>query len=228
MTSLRLVIFDCDGVLIDSEPVANRVAARELTALGWAMSAAECERLFLGLSLPDMRAPIEARLGRSLPEDWADRLAASIAAAMAVEVEAVPGARAALEATTALGLNWRVASNSSHQEMAAKFARTGLADLVAGRLHSFEDVIAKGGRGKPAPDLFLRVARSAGVESAACVVIEDSAVGARAAAAAAMACWALCPRGDGAALTAEGALVFRLLAELAALLRTEINQRGRD
>ncbi len=223
---MRLVIFDCDGVLIDSEPVANRVAARELTALGWAMSAAECERLFLGLSLPDMRAPIEARLGRTLPEDWVDQLAVIVAAAMAVEVEAVPGAHAALEATTDLGLDWRVASNSSYREMAAKFTRTGLADLVAGRLHSFEDVIAEGGQGKPAPDLFLRAARSAGVDPAACIVIEDSAVGARAAAAAGMVCWALCPRGDGAALAAEGALVFRSLAELPSLLIAAMAERS--
>ncbi len=216
---LRLVIFDCDGVLIDSEPVCNRIVAAELTALGWPLNAGECERLFIGLSLPDMRVVVEDRLGRALSPDWADRLAAGVAGAMAIEAEAVPGARAALEATAALGLDWRVASNSSHQEMAAKFARTGLADLVAGRLHSFEDVEAEGGRGKPAPDLFLRAARSAGVHPSECLVIEDSVPGARAAAAAGMHCLGFCPHGNTVPLAREGAVPFRSLFELPAVLR---------
>ena len=221
----RLVIFDCDGVLIDSEPISSRVLAEELTRLGWMMSGAECEQRFVGISFYDVRPMIEAHLGCTLPVDWLDMLVARVADTMTREAIAVEGAVAALHSVTALGLDWCVASNSSYQEMDAKFGCTGLSALVAGRVHSAVDVIAEGGQGKPAPDLFLRAARSARVEPAACVVIEDSVVGARAAAAAGMACWALCPRGDGAALAAEGALVFRSLAELPALLSSATANR---
>ena len=153
---LEMVIFDCDGVLIDSEALCNRVVAQRLTAQGWAMSAEECERRFIGMSFYAMQPMIEARLGRSLGGGWVDDLVTVVTAAMALEVEPMPGGREALEAVTAMGLPWRIASNSSHQEMEAKFGRAGWRDLVAGRLHSSEDVIALGGAGKPAPDQGIR------------------------------------------------------------------------
>ena len=108
---LRLLIFDCDGVLIDSEPLCDRVVAEELTALGWAMTPLESSRLFLGTSFYDMRPMIEARLGRPLAPDWVSSLVAKLTAVLAAEVEAMPGARDVLEATSALGLPWRIASN---------------------------------------------------------------------------------------------------------------------
>lgn len=226
MTPLRLVIFDCDGVLIDSEPICNRVVAAVLTGLGWRITAQECERRFMGMSFHAMRPLVEDRLGRALPVVWEDNLAARVAERMAREAVAIPHAEQAIRAVAELGLEWRVASNSSHQEMAAKFGRTGLDGLLAGRLHSVEDVIAVGGRGKPAPDLFLSAARAAGVGPDACLVVEDSVLGARAAAAAGMMCWAYCPNGAAAALSAEGAVPFRSLAEVPALLRTEIQLRA--
>ena len=216
---LRLVVFDCDGVLIDSEGLSNRVVAQELGELGWPITGEQSERLFIGMSLPDMQPLIERQLGRKLPPGWADRLAVRVTAAMAVEVEPMPGAAEALSATEALGLDWRVASNSSRLEMEAKFARTGLAGRVRGRLHGIDDVMAEGRRGKPAPDLFLRAASSAGVDPAACLVLEDSVLGARAAAAAGMTCLGFRPDGDPAPLAHEGALVFRALSELPLLLR---------
>ncbi|MGA9867018.1 MAG: HAD-IA family hydrolase [Acetobacteraceae bacterium] len=222
MTTLRLVIFDCDGVLIDSEPVCNRVVAEALTRLGWPMTAEICEQRFVGMSFHDMQPVVEARLGRALPASWIADLATDVARTMETEAVVVPGAKAAIRAVASLGLDWRVASNSSHQEMAAKFGCTGLAGLVAGRLHSSEDAIAEGGRGKPAPDVFLRAARSAGIEPAACLVIEDSAHGARAAKAAGMECLGFCPNGDGALLAAEGAVLFHSLADLPGLLRARL------
>ena len=127
---------------------------------------------------------------------------------MAAEVEPIPGARQALLATTALGLPFRIASNSSHEEMAAKFARTGLADLVDGRIHSAYDLIARGKRGKPDPDLFLEAAAAEGVPPAACVVVEDLLAGVRAAISAGMTCLGFSPDNDGAHLAAAGALPF--------------------
>ena len=212
---LRLVIFDCDGVLVDSEGPSNRIVAEEVTALGWPMTYEEsCER-FVGGRLSDIPPVVEPRIGRAVPDDWVDRLRARIVAALAADVEPIPGAAAALQAVAALGLAMRVASNSSHEEMAVKFDRTGLAHLVRDRLHSARDVA----RGKPAPDLFLHAAAAAGVPAGACLVVEDSVPGAAAARAAGMACVALAPLGASALLLATGAVPIRSLDELPALLR---------
>ena len=123
---LRLVIFDCDGVLIDSEPVVNQVVAEELTRLGWPMTPEEACARFLGLDLTAMVALIGSVLGRPLPMTWQSAMQARIVSALQVDAPMVPGAREALEAVTTLGLPWRVASNSSHQEMLAKFGRNGM------------------------------------------------------------------------------------------------------
>jgi HAD superfamily hydrolase (TIGR01509 family) len=223
-TRLELVIFDCDGVLIDSEALCDRIVAAELTALGWAMSAEESGRRFIGMSFHDMCPVIEEHLGRRLPDDWVSAVVAKVATVMASEVETVPGARAVLESMDDIGLAWQVASNSSHLEMQAKFGRTGLLPLVSGRLHSADDVIAQGGRGKPAPDLFLAAAR--GVPPDACLVIEDSPHGVRAAAAAGMQCLGFSPHGTGEALAAVGAVPFHDLTVLPALFRVALGLAG--
>lgn len=211
---LGLVIFDCDGVLVDSEPLANRVTAEFITAAGWPLTGAECEARFVGLNLEAMMPVIEAELGHPLPSGWVAGLTARLVTVLARESTPIAGAIAALNGVTALGLPWRVASNSSHAEMNAKFACIGLSDRVAGLLHSYTDVRA----GKPAPDLFLATAATQPMEPAHCVVIEDSATGARAAAAAGMQCLGYAPHGDGARLRAEGAHIFNNMAELPALL----------
>jgi HAD superfamily hydrolase (TIGR01509 family) len=213
---LQLVIFDCDGVLVDSEPVTNRLVARELTRLGWPMTGEECQVRFLGLNISAMMPIIEAELGRPLPARWADDLEARLVVVLGEEVELMPGAAAALAETTRLGLPWRIASNSSHGELRAKFGRNGLGDLVAGRLHSHHDVPF----GKPAPDLFLAAAAAEGVAPASCLVIEDSLPGVRAAMAAGMSCLGFCPGGDGAPLLAAGAAPFHSLYDLPMLLRS--------
>ncbi len=213
---LRLVIFDCDGVLVDSEGVSNRVVAAAVTALGWPMNEAESAVLFIGHTLSDIGAVIERHTGRSLPPGWVDGVRDRLVETLGAELEAVPGAHAALQATAALGLSYRIASNSSHEEMAAKFARVAMVPLVEGRLHSARDVP----NGKPAPDVFLHAAAAAGVPPGACLVVEDSVPGARAARAAGMACVGLAPHGDDPALRATGAVLIRSLAELPALLCT--------
>ena len=212
---LRLAIFDCDGVLVDSEPVSNRILAEDLTARGWPMSTEEATRRFVGTTLNDMRPLIEARLGVALPDTWRDEVTDRIVAALAEEAIAIPGAVEALRMATASGLPWRVASNSSHGEMRAKFARIGIADLVAGRVHSFSDVAL----GKPAPDLFLHAAAAEGVAPSDCVVIEDSVPGVRAAIAAGMDCLGFAPHSDGAALRAHGAAPFHDMMDLAGLFQ---------
>src|ERR1700744_2330118 len=94
--AMKLVIFDCDGVLIDSEALCDRIVAARLAEDGWALTPAECHRRFLGLTFPDIQAAAEARLGRPLGDDWLPDLTARVTAAMAAEVEPIPGAREAL------------------------------------------------------------------------------------------------------------------------------------
>ncbi len=223
--ALRLVIFDCDGVLIDSEALCDRVIAQALHEIGWPLSAAECHHRFLGLTFADTKAAAEAHLGHALAPDWIDRLVERVTVVMAAEAEPMPGARAALMATSALGLPWRIASNSSRAEMAAKFARAGFADLVAGRIHSAYDLIPEGLPGKPAPHLFLRAAAAAAVPPEACLVIEDSVAGVQAATRAGMACLGLAPNGDGARLRHAGADVFTSMLALPDLLRARLDTR---
>jgi HAD superfamily hydrolase (TIGR01509 family) len=217
---LRLVIFDCDGVLIDSEALCDRVVSRDLHAAGWPLSPEDCHRLFLGLTFPDIQRAAEAHLGRSLGPNWVSGVIQRVTKVMAEEVEPVAGAREALEATGAMGVPFRVASNSSRGEMAAKFNRTGLIDLVKGRLHSAYDLISSGKRGKPAPDLFLEAATVEGVSPAACLVVEDSLAGVRGAVAAGMPCLGFSPNGDGASLRAAGALPFTSMFALPDLIRS--------
>ncbi len=212
---LALVIFDCDGVLIDSEPVVNAVVAAELNRLGWPITAEECCARFLGLDLGAMVPLIEAALGRSLPSSWQADVMAEIVAVLRNDAPMVPGAREAMTAATASGLPWRIASNSSHAEMEAKFGCNGLLPVVAGRLHSFTDVA----HGKPSPDLFLAAAGAEGVPASACLVIEDSVPGVQGAIAAGMACLGFSRHGDGAVLAASGAVPFHDLAELPVLFR---------
>jgi HAD superfamily hydrolase (TIGR01509 family) len=211
---VELVIFDCDGVLVDSEGIANEVAAKVITAEGWPMTGPEAEHRFVGLNLEAMVPLVEARIGRRLADDWVARLTDRLVAVLGERSQPIPGALSALSGVSALGLPWRVASNSSHAEMAAKFGCIGIAAQVAGRVHSYTDVAA----GKPAPDLFLAAAAAEGVEPACCVVIEDSATGARGAAAAGMACLGYAPRGGHDGLVAAGAGLFADMHEVPALL----------
>ena len=222
--NLALVIFDCDGVLIDSEALCNRIVAEELTKQGWDLTLADCHRRFVGLTFADTKRVAEAHLGRSLGIGWIDNITQRVTKVMAEEADLIPGARQALEATIALGLPFRIASNSSRQEMAAKFARTGLASLIGNRIHSAHDLIAAGRRGKPAPDLFLEAAAAENVLPEACLVIEDSLAGVQAAAAAGMICLGFSPDGDAAHLRLAGALPFASMYALPDLIRSFLHR----
>lgn len=205
-----LIIFDCDGVLIDSEGPASAVCAVAVTELGWTMTSEEALGTFMGMRIADMPAIIERHTGRAVPAGWVDDMRGRLIAALDTQSVLIPGAREAIEDVVAACLPYRVASNSSHDEMTVKFARTGLTALMAGRMHSARDV----GVGKPAPDVFLAAALAEGVEPADCLVIEDSVLGVRAAVAAGMPVLGLDLHGDGAALAAAGATPIRSLAAL--------------
>lgn len=214
-----LIIFDCDGVLIDSEMVSNTVIAEDLTAHGLPTTPEQALHRFVGTSIRDMRPLIEADLGRPLPADWNTGLVAKIVAAMERHAAPIEGAREILDHLDAIGQPWRIASNSADAEMDAKFGRTGWLDLVAGRTFSAPRLFPQGGRPKPAPDVFLAAAQSLPAPPEACLVIEDSRPGITAARAAGMTCYGFAPHGRGEALLEAGAeRILRGHHELRALL----------
>jgi HAD superfamily hydrolase (TIGR01509 family) len=168
----RAVLFDCDGVLADSEGPVNAIVAEELTARGWVMDAQRAQEEFLGLSLPDMLPRIERRTGR-LPPGWAAALSARINRKLEARLQPIPGAPEAVARLAARGVPMAVCSNSGRAELHMKLRVLGLAPHFAGRVFSFEDVP----RPKPAPDLYLAAARACAVPPAECLVVEDSAPG---------------------------------------------------
>lgn len=206
-------LFDCDGVLADSEAVVNAIVAEELTARGWPMTTEEAQEAFLGLALPDMIPRIEARTG-PLPPDWGESLSRLIASAMEERTIPVAGAVEAVRAVAAAGIPVAVASNSARQELAAKLHGLGLATLFGARAFSFEDVE----RPKPWPDLYLAAAQACGAAPRDCVVVEDSVPGVRAGRAAGCRVLGLARHLPGALLAAHGAEPFSSMAELPRLL----------
>jgi HAD superfamily hydrolase (TIGR01509 family) len=207
------VLFDCDGVLADSEGLVNRMVAADLTARGWRLSPDQARETFLGMALPAMMPVIEGRVG-PLPAGWGEALSRRIMAALLDEVEAVPGALAAVRAVAAAGIPLAVASNSSRGELAVKLARLELAGLFGSRVFSFEDVT----RAKPAPDIYLAAAAACGAAPGDCVVVEDSLLGARAGIAAGCRVLGFARDTDPQVLAAVGAVPFADMAELPDLL----------
>jgi HAD superfamily hydrolase (TIGR01509 family) len=179
---IKAVIFDCDGVLVDSEPLANRLLAQALTRLGWPMDEAECTERFIGLSMPAVDDLVRARLGDGVPDDWVAHYRLEYHARLASEIEAIPGIAAVIDHVEQLGLKTAVASSGGHAGMAVKLKTTGLWDRFAGRIASSEDV----GAGKPDPAVYLHAAAMIGIAPDACLAIEDSPMGVRAGVAAGM------------------------------------------
>jgi HAD superfamily hydrolase (TIGR01509 family) len=177
--NIDLVIFDCDGVLIDSEIIACRVDAEELTALGIPMTTEEVVQRFTGISQKDMRATIERDAGWPLPPNYEAHVAQRARDLMSKELRAIPGVRRLLER---LGIPFCVASSSTHEKLRFTLTLTGLYDPFAPNIFSSSEVA----RGKPAPDLFLNAANRMNAAPARCVVIEDSAAGVEATVAAGM------------------------------------------
>ena len=175
----ELVVFDCDGVLVDSERIAVTIDAVVLADLGWPMEQDEIVARFVGRSHADMAAAIEEHLGRALPEDWFEPYRARYREAFERELRPVDGVVEALDAIT---LPTCVASSTGHEGLRHTLGLTGLLARFEGRIFSATEVA----RGKPAPDLFLHAARTLGVAPEACVVVEDSPYGVAAARAAGM------------------------------------------
>ncbi|GLX36245.1 haloacid dehalogenase [Streptomyces roseochromogenus] len=211
---VQLVIFDCDGVLVDSERIAARVQVALGERHGWPLTEDEVVRRFIGRSSASVREQVAARLGEATAREWEESFALLHAEAVDAGLAPVDGLPEALDRIT---LATCVASSGSHEKMRHTLGRTGLYDRFAGRIHSATEVP----RGKPAPDLFLYAAARMGADPSACVVVEDSRPGVEAARAAGMRslgyAGGLTP---AAALTGPGTTVFTDMRELPALLGT--------
>jgi len=208
-----LVIFDNDGVLVDSEGHANRILSDLLNRSGWAvnMTREESMALFLGRSLPAIRQLIESRLGHALPGDFEERYHARLFEVFDTELTAVPGVEEVLER---IRVPTCVASSGTHERIRRALAATGLLPRFEGRIFSAEDVA----RGKPAPDLFLHAARRLGVTPSRCAIVEDSPLGVDAANAAGMVAFGFARVTPPAALSHARGGTFSSMADLPALL----------
>ena len=182
MGRFDLVIFDNDGVLVDSEPLANRYLAELLREYGLDLDWHDCVQRYLGNTLVRVRELVEAELGRPVPDDFEDRYRRVVYGRLADQVEAVPGVAEVLDHLDRHGVTTCVASSGLHERIRLTLGRAGLLDRFGPRLFSAEDV----GVGKPAPDLFLHAASTLGVDPQRCAVVEDAPAGLEAAAAAGM------------------------------------------
>lgn len=180
----ELVIFDCDGVLVDSERLIVKVEAQICQERGWNLTEADVIREFVGLSDEAMRARLCELVGEDLDDDWDAEYTDRYRSALARDLEAVPGIFAVLDLIETAGVPTCVASSGSHEKMQLTLGKTGLFERFDGRIFSSTDPTVA--RGKPAPDLFLHAAAQMGVDPSACAVIEDSPYGVEAALAAGM------------------------------------------
>jgi HAD superfamily hydrolase (TIGR01509 family) len=174
---IHLVIFDCDGVLVDSEPIACRVMARELTVLGYPLSPDDCQERFTGVSMKTVMAMIEADWGQALPAGFEDHLREKDFEAFRAELEPVRGVE---EMLADLDIPRCVASSGTPEKIRFTLTVTGL--IGAFEPHLFSARMVE--HGKPAPDLFLHAAERMATPPGSCVVVEDSVAGIQAARAA--------------------------------------------
>jgi HAD superfamily hydrolase (TIGR01509 family) len=212
-----LIIFDCDGVLVDTEPVSNRCFSAALNREGLAWDVPETMRRLMGRSLKSCIAIVEAELGRALPPGFVDVLQAETFAAFRRErVGAVAGVETAIDALEAAGHRTCVASSGDIDKMRLTLGGAGLWNRFAGRIYSASQVA----RGKPFPDLFLFAAREMGAPPADCVVVEDAVAGTQAARAAGMRvlCYAGAPYADRDGMAEAGGELFDDMERLPALI----------
>ncbi len=202
---IGLAIFDCDGVLVDSEVISNEVLVRALAAEGLTMTLAECRRDFQGLLLADVASRAGQAIGRRLPDDWVERYERDRDSALRRDLRPVDGAAEAVGRISAASIPVCVASQGKLAKTEFTLGHTELRDLF-GRDALFSAYSVP--RGKPHPDLFLHAAAGMAVAPGACVVVEDSPSGVTAAVAAGMRAVGYTADSDESALRAAGASIL--------------------
>lgn len=219
MTTMKFnaVLFDCDGVLVDSEPLTNQVLRDMLEASGWSMTLADCMAFFIGKTVREERVEIEARTGLALTEEWLQRFYQRRNQVLIAGLEVIPGARSAVQAAHELTQGCiACASGADRFKVEMVLNKVDLMGFFEGRVFSGHEMP----RSKPAPDVYLAAAGHLNVPGHQCLVIEDTAVGVTAGVAAGATVWAYSPQpvGDAALLLAGASQVFRRMADVPGLL----------
>ncbi len=211
-----LVIFDCDGVLVDSEPIAIRVTAAAITRLGYPISTRELRAATLGVTVADEMAMIEKWIGGPLPADWEGKVREEIHAAFRQSLQPVPGAQEVVALVQSRNISFCIASSGSLDKMELTLGLTGLRRYFGERIFSSSMVA----RGKPHPDLFLYAAAQMRIAPYRTVVIEDSVPGVIGARDAGMQVFAYAgdPDSNATGLAAQGGHLFHAMSDLPHLL----------
>lgn len=210
------VLFDCDGVLVDSEPLTQRVLADDLSRHGLQVRPSDVSGMFLGGTMAGLMQSAR-EMGAALPDDWVARINAILFAELAEQCEIIPGVVALLDHLDAAGIGYATCSNGPTAKMEVTLGRCGLWDRFDGRVFTAHDCAAV----KPAPDVYLKAAELAGIDPADCAVIEDSATGARAGDAAGMRVFGYCAETAAEKLRPHCVNVYDDMMDLPGLLGLE-------
>ncbi|MEI6600028.1 MAG: HAD family phosphatase [Comamonadaceae bacterium] len=211
------VLFDCDGVLVDSEPITNGVLRELLAEAGWVLTPQDCMQIFVGRTLREERALIEANTGQPMTEAWLSLFFERRNRELDARLEVIAGAHAAVTAAhQRTGERIACASGADRFKVEMQLSKVGLIDFFAGRIFSGHEMA----RSKPAPDVYLAAAQHLQVSPERCLVIEDTTTGVKAGVAAGATVWAYCPlEQQGGALQEAGASrLFSQMADLPELM----------
>lgn len=210
----KAVLFDCDGVLVDSEPLGLALLQDDLARHGFAITMDDIHAGWVGMTISGV-AKKARELGVALPPDWVERHYALLYAKLAEGIPLIPGIEAVLDRLDAAGIAFAVGSNGTRRKMEITLSQhPRVWRRLRNHLHSGQEMP----RPKPDPALYLAAAAGLGIPPADCVVVEDSAPGCRAGVAAGMRTLGFAATGDGARLAAEGAEVFHRMDVLPARL----------
>lgn len=208
-----LVIFDCDGVLVDSEPLTNGLIRDNLAQYGLDLPMPQIMDLFVGGTIAGAKQRA-CELGATLPDDWVEEIYEQMFEVLGEKVELIPGITDVLDALDKAGIIYAVGSNGPHRKMEVTLNRTMLMPRLMGRIVSREDVP----RPKPAPDVYLKAAEITGIAPARAVVVEDSASGAKAGQAAGMVVFGFAAETPVDRLNPHCDAIFDKMTDLPALL----------
>ncbi|MDP1655380.1 HAD family phosphatase [Rhodoferax sp.] len=211
------ILFDCDGVLVDSEPIVNRVLRDMLAERGWVLTAEECWSIFVGKAVKDERLRIEQHTGQPLTEEWLAGFRARRNAALEAELSVIANAQAAVHEVHARhDARIACASGADRHKVELQLRKVGLLDYFAGRIFSGHEMP----RSKPHPDVYLAAAAALAASPQRCAVVEDTLTGVAAGVAAGATVFAYVPQGDAEVFRRAGAVeVFRDMAQLPDVLR---------
>ena len=216
----NVILFDCDGVLVDSEPITNGVLRDMLAESGWDLTPQQCFDIFVGHAVRDKRDLIEANTGSPLTEDWMRQFYQRRDVRLKAELQPMPGAvQAVADVHRLMQGRLACASGADRAKVVMQLAHVGMTPFFGDAVFSGHDMP----RSKPHPDVYLAAAAHLGADPARCLVIEDTAPGARAGLAAGATVWGYCPQGHGRAFEGLGVhAVFHHMDDLAGMLAARL------